>query len=192
MPLMPLAATCLPHRPLLTSVAMQPAAIPADEPARLQALRDLMVLDTPPEERFDRVVRFAAEQLDMPMALVSLVDGERQWFKSRIGLAQAETSRDIAFCSHAILQEETFVVEDALLDPRFADNPLVTDGPRVRFYAGAPLSAPGGERVGTLCVLDRQPRQLGAVEKAVLEALRTLVEEALAGQDPAADAGADA
>jgi len=190
--LMPLAGTCLPRRPLLTSVAMQPAAIPADEPARLQALRDLMVLDTPPEERFDRVVRFAAEQLDMPMALVSLVDGERQWFKSRIGLAQAETSRDIAFCSHAILQEETFVVEDALLDPRFADNPLVTDGPRVRFYAGAPLSAPGGERVGTLCVLDRQPRQLGAVEKAVLEALRTLVEEALAGQDPAADAGAAA
>ncbi|MDB5850778.1 MAG: putative sensor protein [Rhodoferax sp.] len=163
---------------------MQPAPHPADEDTRLQALRALMILDTPPEERFDRVVRFAAEQLDMPMALVSLVDGDRQWFKSRIGMDAAQTGRDIAFCGHAILQPETFVVEDTLLDERFADNPLVTAGPRVRFYAGAPLSAPGGERVGTLCVLDRKPRVLGPVEMAVLEALRTLVNEALAGQDP--------
>ncbi|MDB5896321.1 MAG: putative sensor protein [Rhodoferax sp.] len=179
MGLLPSAAAAL-----LILQAMKPAPPPSDEASRLQALRALMILDTPPEERFDRVVRFAAEQLDMPMALVSLVDGHRQWFKSRIGMAPAETSRDIAFCSHAILQAETLVVEDTLLDPRFIDNPLVTDGPRVRFYAGAPLSAPGGQRVGTLCVLDRHPRKLGPVEMAVLEALRTLVEDALAGNDP--------
>lgn len=163
---------------------MKSAPLPADEDTRLQALHALMVLDTPPEERFDRVVRFAAEQLEMPMALVSLVDGDRQWFKSRVGLDATQTARDIAFCSHAILQPETFVVEDATLDERFVDNPLVTGAPHVRFYAGAPLSAPGGERVGTLCVLDNKPRTLGPVEMAVLDALRTLVNEALAGQDP--------
>ena len=166
---------------------MQSAPLPHNEAARLQALQALMILDTPPEERFDRVVRFAAEQLDMPIALVSLIDGERQWFKSRVGLASTQTGRDIAFCSHAILQPETFVVEDALLDERFADNPLVTGGPHIRFYAGAPLSAPGGERIGTLCVLDNKPRTLGKVEMAVLEALRTLVNEALAGNDPDID-----
>lgn len=167
---------------------MQSAPLPADEETRLQALRALMVLDTPPEERFDRVVRFAAEQLDMPMALVTLVDGDRQWFKSRIGLHVAQTSRDVAFCAHAILQAQTFVVEDAQRDERFADNPLVTGEPHIRFYAGAPLSAPSGERIGTLCVLDRKPRSLDALELAVLEALRTLVNEALHGCDPEQDA----
>ncbi len=160
---------------------MPSAPLPADEDARLRALHALMVLDTPPDERFDRVVRFAAEQLDMPMALVTLVDQDRQWFKSRVGMALPQTSRDIAFCAHAILQPDTFVVEDALADPRFADNPLVTGAPHVRFYAGAPLTAPGGERVGTLCVLDSKPRVLGTVELAVLQALRTLVNEALTG-----------
>lgn len=167
---------------------MTPAPLPPDEDARLAALHALLVLDTPPEERFDRVVRFAAEQLDMPMALVSLVDGDRQWFKSRMGIDAPESPRDIAFCAHAILQPETFVVEDLQQDPRFADNPLVTGAPYARFYAGAPLSAPGGERVGTLCVLDHRPRTLGPVELAVLEALRTLVNEALVGHDET-DAG---
>lgn len=167
---------------------MQSAPLPADERERLQALQALMVLDTPPEERFDRVVRFAAEQLDMPMALVTLVDGDRQWFKSRFGLDAPQTGRDVAFCAHAILQPETFVVEDTQLDERFVDNPLVTGAPHIRFYAGAPLSAPGGERVGTLCVLDRKPRSLDTVEMAVLEALRTLVNEALNGQDQGTDA----
>nr|WP_145552490.1 GAF domain-containing protein [Variovorax boronicumulans] len=162
---------------------MTSAPLPADEPARLQALQELMILDTPPEERFDRVVRFAAEQLDMPMALVSLIDGERQWFKSRVGMDIAQTGRDIAFCAHAILQSETFIVEDASRDDRFADNPLVTGAPHIRFYAGAPISAPNGQRLGTLCVLDRQPRTLGKVELAVLEALRTLVNEALANEE---------
>jgi GAF domain-containing protein len=170
---------------------MTPAPIPADEAERLQALHELLLLDTPPDERYDRVVRFAAEQLDMPVALVSLVDGRRQWFKARLGLDAPETGRDISFCGHAILAPELFVVEDASLDPRFADNPLVTGDPHIRFYAGAPVSAPGGQRIGTLCVIDTVPRSLGPVEVAVLEALRGLVNEALAGRaDDEQDEGA--
>lgn len=148
----------------------------------MRALHDLMLLDTPPEERFDRVVRFAAEQLDMPIALVSLLDGHRQWFKSRIGLEVDETSRDISFCGHAIMKPELFIIEDASLDPRFSDNPLVIGAPHVRFYAGAPLRSPSGHRIGTLCVIDTVPRKLGAVELSVLEALRSLVNETLAGK----------
>lgn len=161
---------------------MQAAPIPPDEAERLQALRDLCLLDTPPEERFDRVVRFAAEQLDVPIALVSLIDGDRQWFKSKVGLETLETGRDVSFCGHAIMQSELFVVEDARLDSRFADNPLVTGDPGVRFYAGAPLRAKNGERIGTLCVIDRVPRTLGTVELAVLESLRALVNETISGK----------
>lgn len=164
---------------------MTPAPIPANEAERLQALKRLLLLDTPPEERYDRVVRFAAEQLDMPMAMVSLIDGQRQWFKSRVGLDATETGRDISFCGHAIIEPGLFVVEDASLDPRFADNPLVTGELHLRFYAGAPISAPSGHRIGTLCVMDTVPRKLGPVEQAVLDALRGLVNEALAGQDDA-------
>ncbi|HEY1090388.1 MAG TPA: GAF domain-containing protein [Burkholderiaceae bacterium] len=171
---------------------MMPTPIPADEAERLQALRQLQLLDTPPDERYDRVVRFAAEQLDMPIALVSLIDGQRQWFKSRLGMADAETARDISFCGHAIMGSELFVVEDASLDPRFADNPLVTGAPHVRFYAGAPISAPSGHRIGTLCVIDSVPRKLGRVERAVLEVLRGLVNEALAGRDDDAGPAEDA
>lgn len=159
------------------------APLPDNEPERLRALHDLMLLDTSPEERFDRVVRFAAEQLDAPIALVSLVDEHRQWFKSRLGLQVPETGRDISFCAHAILQPDVFIVEDASRDARFADNPLVTGETHVRFYAGAPLSAPGGERIGTLCVLDTRPRALDGTELAILKALRALVDEAIAGKD---------
>ena len=162
---------------------MTPAPTPVDEKERLRALHDLMLLDTPPDERFDRVVRFAAEQLDMPIALVSLVDGQRQWFKSRIGLDGAETSRDFSFCGHAIMKPELFIIEDASLDPRFQDNPLVVGDSHVRFYAGAPLSSPSGHRIGTLCVIDTVPRKLGAVELSILEALRGLVNETLAGKE---------
>lgn len=151
----------------------------------MRALKDLMLLDTPPEERFDRVVQFAAEQLDMPVALVSLIDGERQWFKSRFGLEASETPRDVSFCGHAIMEPELFVVEDALKDARFADNPLVLQPPHVRFYAGAPLSAPSGHRIGTLCVIDTKVRSLGAVEVATLESLRDLVNEALLNEGDA-------
>lgn len=160
---------------------MTPAPIPANESERLRELHELLLLDTPPEERFDRVVRFAADQLDMPIALVSLVDEHRQWFKARIGLNVPETGRDISFCGHAILTPELFVVEDARLDPRFADNPLVIGAPHVRFYAGAPLRGPGGHAIGTLCVIDTVPRALSALERSILEALRGLVNEALNG-----------
>lgn len=156
------------------------APLPANEATRLHAVRELLLLDTPPEERFDRVVRFAAEQLDMPIALVTLVDAERQWFKARTGLEVAQTARDISFCGHAIVHDGLFVVEDACTDPRFADNPLVTQAPHVRFYAGAPLSGPRGHRIGTLCVIDTVPRALDRVELAILQALCTLVNDTLA------------
>ncbi len=162
---------------------MTPARPPENEAQRLRALQELMLLDTPPEERFDRFVRFAAEQLDAPIALMSLIDEQRQWFKSRIGIAVPETSRDLSFCAHAILQPDLFVVEDANLDARFADNPLVTQAPHIRFYAGAPLCAPTGERLGTLCIIDTKPRNLTVTERAVLRALGTLANETIAGKD---------
>ena len=160
---------------------MTPAPIPANEDDRLNALRDLLLLDTPPEERYDRLARFAAEQLDMPIALLSLVDGQRQWFKSRVGVEVTEAARDISFCGHAIMKKELFVVEDARSDPRFSDNPMVVGEPHIRFYAGAPLSSPSGHHIGTLCVIDTVPRSLGAVELSILDALRCLVNETLAG-----------
>lgn len=162
---------------------MTPAPTPANEEARLNALRELLLLDTPPEERFDRLARFAAEQLDMPIALLSLVDGQRQWFKSRVGLEITEGARDISFCGHAIMKNELFVVNDASSDPRFSDNPLVVGEPNIRFYAGAPLTGPSGHHIGTLCVIDTVPRTLGAVELSILDALRCLVNETLAGKE---------
>ena len=162
---------------------MTPAPIPADEDARLNALRELLLLDTPPEERYDRLARFAAEQLDMPIALLSLVDGQRQWFKSRVGVDITEGARDISFCGHAIMKNELFVVNDASSDARFADNPMVAGAPHIRFYAGAPLSSPSGHHIGTLCVIDTVPRTLGAVELSILDALRCLVNETLAGKE---------
>jgi GAF domain-containing protein len=161
---------------------MLPAPIPPDDMLRLRALRDLNLLDTPPEERFDRIVRFAAQELEMPIALVSLVDENRQWFKARLGLEASETPRDISFCGHAIAKSDLFLVEDASLDERFADNPLVTGAPHIRFYAGAPLTAASGSRIGTLCVLDTRPRTLSSIELATLDVLRDLINEAL--RDP--------
>ena len=160
---------------------MTPAPLPADEEARLHALRELLLLDTPADERYDRLTRFAAEQLGTPIALMTLVDGQRQWFKSRVGLDVLETDREISFCGHAILNSGLFVIEDASSDARFSDNPLVTGEPHIRFYAGAPLSDPSGHHIGTLCVIDTVPRALGPVEMSILEALRRLANETLAG-----------
>lgn len=154
---------------------MLAAPIAANDAERLAALRALLILDTPPEERFDRLVEFAQSEFDVPIALISLVDGERQWFKSNIGLPVCETPRDISFCGHAIHADRPLVVPDATLDPRFADNPLVVGEPRIRFYAGAPLILPGGHAVGTLCLIDRTPRTLDAMDLAILETLRDLV-----------------
>jgi PAS domain S-box-containing protein len=150
--------------------------VPEDERGRLAALHALSILDTPQEERFDRITRMAARALDVPMALVSLVDADRQWFKSCVGLDAEETPRGVSFCGHAILQDGTFVVADALEDPRFADNPLVVGEPHIRFYAGQPLRSPEGHRVGTLCVLDRRPRQLADDDLTILRDLGSWVE----------------
>ena len=151
--------------------------MPDDEAARLAALRSLGLLDTEPDERFDRITRMAQRILDVPIALVSLVDADRQWFKSRQGLDRPETSRSVAFCAHAIAQHDVMVVEDATADPRFADNPLVTGDPEVRFYAGAPISGPDGHVLGTLCVMDRRPRTLDARDRQTLEDLAEMVQD---------------
>lgn len=154
---------------------METPAIPHDEQQRLQALNDLQLLDTPTEERFDRLTRLARQMFAVPIALVSLVDEQRQWFKSSQGLDACETGRDISFCGHAILGQEIFEVCDASQDPRFADNPLVSGGPHIRFYAGAPLITGDGYGLGTLCIIDSQPRQLNADERRALRDLADIV-----------------
>ncbi|MEO5354540.1 MAG: response regulator [Magnetococcus sp. XQGC-1] len=148
---------------------------PSNEAERLQTLRALQILDTSQEERFDRLTRIAQYVLQTPIVLISLVDGERQWFKSRQGLAATETPREISFCGHAIHSSDLFLVPDALADSRFADNPLVTQAPQIRFYAGAPLEVEPGQRIGTLCAIDSKPRQLSAEQAAVLKDLAQCV-----------------
>ena len=153
--------------------------IPLDEENRLAALHGLNILDTPSEERFDRLTRLAQRMLRMPIALVSLIDSNRQWFKSCQGLDARETPRSIAFCGHAILDDNIFIVPDARMDSRFSDNPLVSDAPHIRFYAGQPLKSKNGFRVGTLCVIDSVPRDLTQIEIDSLRDLAALVEEEL-------------
>ncbi|HDR9052697.1 sensor domain-containing diguanylate cyclase [Burkholderia vietnamiensis] len=159
---------------------MQIASKPADETARLATLHSLSILDTPPEERFDRITRLARRLFDVPIAVVSLVDEDRQWFKSHPGLDAAQTSRDVSFCAHALLADDTMVVKDALNDDRFHDNPLVTGQPGIRFYAGRPLAAPNGAPVGTLCLIDTRPRELCADELALLGDLAHMTEREIA------------
>lgn len=159
---------------------MQKPDITQDEQARLETLRSLSILDTPPEERFDRLTRMAKRLFGVPIALVSLVDGNRQWFKSCFGLSVSETSRDISFCGHAILGNDLFIVPDTTTDERFSDNPLVLNDPYIRFYAGCPLRAPNGSKLGTLCIIDRQPRSFGKDELEALIDLASMVERELA------------
>lgn len=154
---------------------------PLDEPRRIAALHALDILDTEPEERFDRITRLAQRLFGTQMATVSLIDTERQWFKSSRGLDEPENSRDVSFCAHAILTPEaTTVVPDATLDERFADNPLVLDDPSIRFYAGHPVSAPGGEPLGTLCVIDDKPWEEGDFDAEALRDLAAMVEAEIA------------
>ncbi|MBA1244807.1 bifunctional diguanylate cyclase/phosphodiesterase [Pseudomonas japonica] len=166
---------------------MQIATPPLNETARLRMLHSLDLLDTPAEECFDRATRLLAQLLRVPIALVSLVDANRQWFKSRVGLDVCETSRDIAFCAHALNAQHMLLVEDALADERFADNPLVTEAPYVRFYAGVPLSTTDGLVLGTLCAIDTVPRQLSDAEKAGMMDLARMVERDLLQRSVARD-----
>jgi diguanylate cyclase len=153
--------------------------IPADDKARVNALREYDVLDTEAEESFDRVTRLVARVLDVPIALVSFVDLERQWFKSCIGLDARATPRNVAFCSYAIMSDDLFVVPNALADERFRDNPLVTDGPKIRAYAGAPLLTARGFRLGTLCAIDTRPREFSASQLDTLRDLAGMVVDQL-------------
>jgi len=145
-----------------------PAAIPPNEDERIAALRGYAILDTGSDPCLDRIVKLAARQFDVAIALVSLVDVDRQWFKAKCGLDVDETNRDIAFCSHAILDDDVFVIHDAKQDPRFANNPLVTGSPHIRFYAGAPLITPEGHKLGALCLIDSQPRSDFSLDEQTL------------------------
>lgn len=151
------------------------APLPPNEEQRLRVLRLFRILDTESEKSFDDLTRLAAAICDTPIGVITLLDEDRQWFKSRVGLSASETSREVAFCAHAILQDDVLIVRDASDDPRFADNPLVTSDPSVRFYAGAPLVVTGGASLGTLCVIDFKPRQLTAAQLDALKILRHAV-----------------
>lgn len=141
------------------------------EVKRLKVLWEYDVLDTMPEQMFDDLTELAAKICEAPIALISLVDEKRQWFKSKVGLSAKESSRDVSFCAHAIGRDGLFVVPDATKDKRFAGNPLVTADPKIRFYAGAPLITPDGHALGTLCVLDKVPRKLKADQQQALRVL---------------------
>lgn len=158
---------------------MQKPGIPNNEEARLKTLRSLNVLDTPSEERFDRLTRLAKRMFNVPIALVSLVDMNRQWFKSCVGLSVSETSRDISFCGHAILGNDIFVINDTEKDERFADNPLVLNDPFIRFYAGCPLRHEDGSKLGTLCIIDTIPRTLNEEDHQAFRDLAELAEHEL-------------
>ncbi|MCX4191334.1 sensor domain-containing diguanylate cyclase [Methylophaga sp. OBS1] len=155
---------------------MQIPAKPVDEESRIVTLRSLNLLDTDRDERFDRLTRLALHVFEVPVALVSLVDENRQWFKSCQGANLTETDRDVSFCGHAILGDEAFVIEDTHQDPRFADNPLVIGEPHIRFYAGYPIRYLDGKKLGTLCLLDSKPRHFSRRERLILEDLAKIVE----------------
>jgi GAF domain-containing protein len=145
--------------------------VPENEKARLETLHQYEILDTDPEESFNDLTRLAAYICNTPIALITLIDEHRQWFKSKVGISQEETSRDISFCAYAILQDGPFIVRDALDDVRFRTNPMVTAAPLIRFYAGSPLMSPEGFKIGTLCVIDSKPRELTPEQIAALKIL---------------------
>jgi len=158
---------------------MEKSDTPEYEQKRLATLSSLAILDTPPEERFDRLTRIAKRLFGVPIAVVGLVDENRQWFKSCTGLDVRQTSRDISFCAHAILGDEIFVIPNAAEDERFADNPLVENAPYIRFYAGCPLKAPDGSKLGSLCIMDREPRNPSKEDLEPLADLASIAEREL-------------
>jgi len=158
---------------------MEKPGIPANEAQRLCSLHELRIMDTPAEERFDRIAQIARRLFDTPIAYIALVDSDRQWFKSAIGLPVPETTRDISFCGHTVMRNDTLIIPDTHRDPRFRDNPQVTGGPMIRFYAGQPVKGPGGFPIGTLCVADRVPREFGECDLVSLRDLAALVEREL-------------
>ncbi len=145
--------------------------IPKNEKERLAVLQSYQILDTPPEREFDDITALASSICDTPVAMMTLMDSDRLWFKSKIGVSACEVERDITFCAHAIMEKELFVVKDATMDPRFAANPMVTTEPKIRFYAGAPLIASNEHVLGTLCVVDRVPRDLTQEQTEALQIL---------------------
>ena len=158
---------------------MKEPQIPQNEDTRIETLASLNILDTPPEERFDRLTRTARRALDVPIAVVSIVDRNRQWSKSITGLPQGDTPRYISFCGHAILQDQPLIVTDTLRDERFLDNPLVINEPYLRFYAGVPLRAINGEKLGTFCAIDRKPRSIADEDIEALIDLASMAEREL-------------
>lgn len=157
---------------------MQAAPFPSSESSRIATLRLLNILDTQPEERFDRLTRMAKKLFSVPIAQVTLVDSERQWFKSSAGVEASETPREFSFCAHAILSEDILLVPDTRDDKRFSNNPLVVGDPRIRFYAGCPLKV-GEENLGTLCLIDDRPREFGKEELQLLRDLAEMAEQEL-------------
>lgn len=151
--------------------------IPSNEAERLHALKTLEIFDTAHEERFDRVTRMAKRMFGVSIALVSLIDKDRQWFKSNQGLEHSETARDISFCGHAINGDELFIIPNAISDERFIDNPLVVEAPYIRFYAGYPLKLRPGINIGTLCLLDPQPRVFDEEEQQLFKDLGVMIEQ---------------
>lgn len=156
---------------------MKIAPLPPDEELRLQSLFDLAILDTPAEEAYDKLTRLAASLCGTEISVVSLVDSDRQWFKSKVGLEVNQTPRDVAFCAHAILKDELMEVSDAQADPRFAKNPLVTGNPNIRFYAGVPLHDQNGMALGTLCVIDSEVKVLEDYQRKTLVMLAKKIED---------------
>src|ERR1700739_2281355 len=158
---------------------MQTPAIPANESSRIAALHALNILDTAPEERYDRLTRLAKRVVNAPYSTISMIDDQRQWFKTIPGLSLCQTSRDISFCAHAILFAEILYVENALKDERFHDNPVVVGDPRIRFYQGCSLNV-NGFKMGTFCVFDKKPRSFTAEDRQLLQHLAALGEQGLA------------
>lgn len=156
---------------------MRSPPVPVDEAERLACVMSLKILDTPAEERYDRITRLARRVFGVPIAIVTILDAERQWFKSVQGLDRCQTGRNISFCGHAILHPQAMVINDTLKDERFFDNPLVTGEPHIRFYAGQPIAGPGGHMVGVICIIDQKPRDFSGEDVLLLGDLGRIVEQ---------------